>query len=356
MAAAWWSEAPGLFERAFRHPQGRARTTRYRFGLGVLELDCDDAGLNRRFGELYPEGEMSADEAAPGPRVRCAVRSIDDPAVVAIRFDDPEALDPIHFCSTLFPDRNYVAGPAGPDGWCTLSIKDEPDRPLIAMKGHGAMADRCRAWQPLVANLGLNRLLRLQRDVLFFHAGTACVAGQGLMLIGPKGSGKTTLSLTLAARGHGFLGDEVAAVRVGDGRLLPFRRAAAIREGVRARALDRRLASGEFPSETFPDGSLRTLASVAELFPAAPVADACLSRVFFLSGFRERPRAAAFEFGREHVPLLTPLGSTLWGQPGGLRLLQLSRLLAGVRCYHLEPGLPDETADLLESLCKEPLH
>jgi hypothetical protein len=356
MSAGWWSDVPGLFESAFRNPQGRARTTRYRFGLGILELDCDDAGLNRRFGELYPEGEIAAAAADAGPKVRCSVRSLDEPALAAIRFDDPEELDPIRFCSTLFPDRNYVPGPAGPDGWRTLALRDEPARPLIAMKEHGAVADRARTWQPLVANLGLNRLLRLQRDVLFFHAGTACIGGQGLMLVGPKASGKTTLSLTLAARGHAFLGDEVAAVHVGDGRLLPFRRAAAIREGVRAQALERRLASGDFPSETFPDGSLRTLASVAELFPAAPSAGARLEHVFFLSGFRERPRALPFEFGREHVPLLTPLGSTLWGQPGGLRMLQLSRLLAGARCYHLEPGLPDATADLLESLCKEPLH
>jgi hypothetical protein len=356
MAAAWWSEAPGLFETAFRNPQGRARTTRYRFGLGVLELDCDDAGLNRRFGELYPEGEIADGVPSTGPQVRCEVRSLVDPAVAAIRFADPEALDPIRFCATLFPNRNYIPGPDGPDGWRTLSMRDDPERPLIAMKEEGAMADRGRSWQPLVANLGLNRLLRLQRDVLFFHAGSASIGGNGLLLVGPKGSGKTTLSITLAARGHGFLGDEVGAVHVGDGRLLPFRRAAAIREGIRARALDRRLASQRFPSETFPDGSLRTLASVAELFPHAPVTEARLSRVFFLRGFAPHPRAEPFEFGREHVPLLTPLGSTLWGQASGLRLLQLARLLAAARCYHLEAGLPDETADLLESLCKEPLH
>jgi hypothetical protein len=192
--------------------------------------------------------------------------------------------------------------------------------------------------------------------VLFFHAGSACIGREGLLLMGPKGAGKTTLTLTLAARGHGFLGDEVGAVHVRDGRLLPFRRAAAIRTGLRARALDARLAERRFPSETFPDGSLRTLASVAELFPQAPVTEAPLSRVFFLRGFAAHARAEPFEFGREHLALLTPLGSTLWGQPGGLRLLQLSRLLAGTRCYHLEAGLPDETADLLESLCKEPLH
>ena len=173
------------------------------------------------------------------------------------------------------------------------------------------------------------------------------------MLAGPKGSGKTTTSLTLASRGHAYLGDEVAAVRLADLTMLPFRRAASIRAGVRAERVTRRLGDRGYPSEVFPDGSARMLANVADLFPDARAEAAPLRAVFFLRGFGARPEARTFEFGREHFSLLTPLASSLWKVGIGQRMLQLSRLLAGVRCYYLLPGGPDETADLLESLAKE---
>ena len=353
MAAGWWNEVPELLEGAFQHRKGRTRTSTYRFGLGFFELDCDDEGLNRRFGDLYPEGAVGGPPGDAGPRVRCEVRSLDQPPVAAIRFQDPEALDPIEFCRTLFPDRNYVAGPEGHGGWRTIALGDRPADPLIAMKDGEAMADRRLGWQPLVANIGLNRLLRLQRGVLFFHAASACIGTEGVLLIGPKRAGKTTLALTLASRGNGFLGDEIAAIKVDDMTLLPFRRAAAIRDGIRGERVGEKLASGPYRTEVFPDGGERVIASVADLFPEAAAPRAPLKRVFFLGGFSPRPQARPFVFGREHFGLLTPLGSSLWGVPSGLRMLQASQVMSGVRCYHLEPGMPDETAALLESLCQE---
>jgi hypothetical protein len=323
-----------------------------------LELDSDDGPLNQRFSEIYPEGVLDGSACASSARrVRCRVRSLDDPAVAAIDFEDPEALDSMEFCRALFPDRNYVPGPEGPAGWRTISFSHKPAEPLIAMSGTHAMADRRQVWQPLVANLAVNRVLRLQREVLFFHAASARVGARGMMFVGPKGSGKTTTSLTLASRGHGFLGDEVAAVCPADLALLPFRRAASIRKhGLRAERLERRLEQGEYPIESFPDGSARILASVGDLFPGAPAEPARLSDVFFLRGFAPEPRVEPFAFGMEHFPLLTPLASSLWGVPAGMRMLQLSRLLKQVRCYHLDAGSPDRTAELLENIAKESLN
>lgn len=354
MTAAWWDRAPDLFESAFQETRGRTGSRRYRFGLGRFELDSDDAALNRRFSELYPEGERSRAGPEEGPRVRCAIRSLEDPSVAAIRFEDPEELDAVDFCRTLFADRNYVPGPESPGGWKTLGLAGQA--PLIAMKGSQAIADRGQAWQPLVANLAVNRVLRLQRDLMFFHAAATSYRDRGAIFLGGKGAGKTTTALALAARGHGFLGDEVAAIRIRDGRMFPFRRAASIRQGARAERVTKRLEACAFPTETFPDGTPRVLANVADLLPDAPGEESTLACAFFLGSFAGHPRARRFDFGLEHFALLTPLSSSMWQVPTGLRMLQLSRLFGGVRCYHLDAGPPDETARFVETLLEELPH
>ena len=64
----------------------------------------------------------------------------------------------------------------------------------------------------------------------------------------------------------------------------------------------------------------------------------------------ERPAAEPFEFGLEHFKMLSPLACSMWGVPVGARIMDLSRLLRGVRCYVLDPGQPEETADLVEQI------
>jgi hypothetical protein len=353
MAAGWWHCAPDLLERALEGSSGRIDASQYRFAYGRLELDSDDEPLNLRFRQIYPEGHVDAEGGRNGPlRVRCTVRSIDEPDVAAIAFEDPEDLDAVEFCRTLFPDRNYIPGPPAAPGWQTISLADRPLDPLLAMKGRFALVDRRQVWQPFIANLAVNRVLRLQRNMLFFHAASVRVGDRGIMLVGGKGSGKTTTSLTLASRGHGFLGDEVAAVRTDTREMLPFRRAASIRAGIRTSRVTQRLADGGYPAETFPDGSARVLANVADLFPDATASPARLESVFFLRRFAPRPAVEQFAFGLENFQLLTPLACSMWGVPTGLRMLQISRMLSEVNCYHLDPGSPDETAELLELLAR----
>ena len=40
----------------------------------------------------------------------------------------------------------------------------------------------------------------------------------------------------------------------------------------------------------------------------------------------------------------------MWGIPVGARMMDLSRLLRGVRCYLLDPGQPEDTADLVDQI------
>lgn len=276
------------------------------------------------------------------------MRSLEERQVALVAFDDDEPLDSVRFCTTMFSDRGYVPGPACADGWESLAASETPDEPFGALHGDLTFVDLAKPWQSFVANYAVNRVLRRQRDVLFFHASSLAVAGCGVMLVGSKGRGKTTTAMTLASRGNGFCGDEIAAVCTRTGSLLPFRRAVSIKPGPLSRQVGDRLQTVATCEEQFPDGSVRTLVPMGSLFPRSQCAPVPLRCVFFLEKFAALPLIRRFAFGREHYRLLTPLASTMWDVPAAVRMMQIARLLENVACFSLSPGQPDETAELIE--------
>jgi hypothetical protein len=304
----------------------------------------------RRFQEIYPEGADNGRASEAPLDVKCVVRAYDETSLAAVIFDDPEPLDSFAFCQSLFPDRGYVEGPVGADGWRTISSRQTPDEPLLALSGNFALVDRRQIWQPFIANYAINRVLRLQRDMLFFHAASIGIDGCGAMIVGPKASGKTTTALALAARGHDFLGDEMAAVHRMTKVMLPFRRAVSIRPGPRARQVEAHLSQFCYPSEKFPDGGERVLVNVSSMFPQAGASQAIMSYVLFLRRFAERAAAEPFDFRLEHFQMLSPLACSMWGMPAGARIIDMTRLLRGVRCFVLDLGRPEDTADLVERI------
>jgi hypothetical protein len=313
-------------------------------------LICAEPSLSNRFNEIYPEGAEPASAGDSLFQVTCRVGPIEGTTLAAVIFEDSAPLDSFAFCRTLFPDRGYIEGPSGPDGWRTLAMATDPTRPLIALRGLQAIVDREQMWQPFVANYAINRVLRLQRQLLFFHAGSIGINGRGLMITGPKNSGKTTTSMTLASRRHSFLGDEMAAVDTKSGAMFPFRRAASIRAGIRSSRVDAQMSRHTLRSERFPDGGERILANVGELFPDAETAPATLSSIFFLSGFSAKPSVVPFAFGVEHFHMLSPLACSMWGVAAAARMMDIARLAKRTKCYYLELGEPDPTADLIEQI------
>ena len=73
-------------------------------------------------------------------------------------------------------------------------------------------------------------LTQVQSHVLF-HAGAVATRGQGILLVGDSGHGKTTLVLALLRRGFRFLSDDVGAIERATGRLTPFPRSLLLRPG-----------------------------------------------------------------------------------------------------------------------------
>jgi hypothetical protein len=350
MQGGWWLKADEVVAQCAGRREAGVPARRYRFAEGQLLLDCDDEPLARRFDDLYADASNLGAAAREVPvQVECIVRA-HDPTLAAVFFRDPQPLDGFAFCRHLFPNRGFVEGPAGPGGWRTISLRQSPGDPQIALCADLAVVDRRQAWQPFIGNYAINRVLRLQREVLFFHAASIGIAGRGVLIVGPRGSGKTTSALALAARGHDFFGDELAAVRCTSKALLPFRRAVSIRAGPRAQRVEDCLARIKCALERFPDGAERTLVDIGRLFPKAGVSPTTLCCVLFLRQFAKQPVAQRFTFGLEHFPMLTPLACSMWGVAAGVRIMDVSRLLRQVECYWLDVGDPDETADLVERI------
>ena len=202
----------------------------YLFGDGLLGVRSEDAPFQDRFRTIFAECAVSDGPTGTLPRVVCSVEHARDAALTLVHFDDPQPLDAARFATSVFADRAYrVEAESG--GWTIVGRPDGDDGASIAFRHDAAVAQRDGPWQPLLGNLALNRVLRLQPDVLFLHAAAAVVGGKGLLLAGPKKSGKTTLSTALAARGHGFLGDELSAIRMSTREMLPFRRAMSLSRG-----------------------------------------------------------------------------------------------------------------------------
>lgn len=325
----------------------------YLFGEGVLGVCSEDTAFRDRFRTLF--AECSVEDGALGffPRVVCTVQHATPAELALVHFDDPEPLDAAQFATTLFSDRAYrIAAEA--DGWSVVESESTGESSSVAFREEVAVAPIDSNWRPLIGNLALNRVLRLQKDVLVLHASAAVVHDRGVLFTGPKESGKTTLSTSLAARGHGFLGDELGAVRVGTKELLPFRRAISLREGPRSAGVETALGRETDPIlEEFPDGTPRRRAQPRTLFPDAPADPATLEAVFVLRSFAPRPHAERFVPAMSDAGLLAPFGSTMWGVPGALRAMRIGALMSSCACYHLDAGEPDETADLIEQIMED---
>jgi len=207
-------------------------------------------------------------------------------------------------------------------------------------------------WRTAVALFVFNRLLRLRRDAIFFHASSVAIGDKGVLFVGPTGHGKSTTALALAARGHALLGDDTACYLPATGMLLPCRRSVGIRPGPRARAVERAItaAGGDLAAER--DQALRVdIDALMDVPPARPVP---LSAVVFLAGFLPEPRLLDVRPTRREVGQLQPVVGSLVNAPPARRVFEMARLLSRVAVYRLHPGDPDETAALLEGALGRP--
>lgn len=350
--SAWWQHPSTLVER-FRGFDGEAGSCDwYRIVDAFLGIESEDFRLRNRFKELY--GEFLRDRPQASERVRslhCRVQVRDDAPAHLVTFTAPEEVRIVDFILDLYHDRGYVEMHEANSDWRSLGVAGTA-RPLLTAKGAHVFVDASQTWQPLVATCAMNWVMRMQRDLLFFHAAAVGIDGAGVLITGGKGAGKSTLSMALAVEGHDFLGDEIAAVRSRTLELSPFRRAVSIRPGPQARRVEQSLRNGSHSTEQFPDGTTRTRAEAGKLFPR-PVADSLPLRcVFFLRDFEKNPRAEAFLPRAQDLSLLAPLPCTFWSVSPSRPMMAIAKLLSSVNCYYLHPGSPEATARLVEEIVR----
>jgi len=330
-----------------------APTDWYRLGDGYLGIRSEHAGFRKRFEALFGGCLEVPPAGTSAPLVRCDVLTPVPGGVSLIRFDDPEPLDAVDFAVRLFADRGCREAISASSRRRGFALGSEGSEIVVACADGYLIADNSQPWEWLIGNIAVHRVLRLQTRIAALHAGSIAIQNRGVLLVGPKGSGKTTLSMTLASRGYGFLGDEMAVLRLDSFELVPVRRSVSVRPGPRSPRVDALLQTAKLSVEQFPDGSQRVRAKIDDLFPGNIAAPVRLASIVFLRGVRRTPRLERVPATRQHLRHLTPLPSTLWNMPPGERAIRLLGILPKARCFWLDAGDPEETADRVEEAVQE---
>lgn len=327
-------------------PSATRRQARFELANILLDVDSDDPGLIDELASVMGRPREATDVPVHA-RFQAGVRARGGPG----RFGHlklgpagPEVESAAELMVGLgfedFPFERVEGAPA----WTSLAFRGERD-PMFALRGEHCLFALVAGWRKAVALLLLQRLMRLRRDAIFFHAASVAVDGAGAMLVGPKGAGKSTLALALATRGHGFLGDEHACYLPATGELLPFRRPVGVKPGPRARtaqaALDR---AGRDPER---EGMMRV--PTEELLEAPLPGPVPLRAVVFLRGMGDAVSLERVEPGRDELAALQPVGSSFANAATTARVFQLVRMLGRARVYRMRAGSPDDTAAALEA-------
>lgn len=349
MDLASWSEAERPLQDQFP-----ARI--FRFGRRIAAVSANDSGFSERFVGFFQDClEPGASEASSRDAVRLRISCSDHDDAVHVEMSEHDYdLDP-SVIETLLPDTRLVAAEVPPrPGWRVFACARDPAQPILAFRRGRMVISKRMRWQMLAAHYFLHHVMRLQQDLIFLHGASVAIGERGVFLGGPKGAGKSTVSLALAARGHGFLGDEVAAIDAATGTLLPFRRAVSVRDGPQAHRVKRHVDRIRPARETLPDGTTRIRMRVSEMFPRAAPRQIPLSAAFLLSGFSDKPNAEPFDFSRKDVVLLGALSATIAARTASSTLLSLVKLFSAVRCYRVAVGgTPDDMADLVERITED---
>jgi hypothetical protein len=320
----------------------------FRFGALVARVRSDEPGFLHRFTSNFLDCVVGADAAAAGcPEL--TVEASDTSAPVAARASGVGGSPDAEILPLLFPELGLRRNP-GAAGPILFLAERSGARSAVQIDGDALVINRALPWQVLLGHYFVHQVMRRQSELVFLHAASVSIGGRGVLLCGEKGAGKSTLSLALAARGHGFLGDEVAVLDPVQRLLLPFRRRASLRLGPQGQGVAQWLARHPAERETLADGSVRDRVQVSAMFGASPPQPVPLAAAFFLGPRAAQPARRSIDFEWRDLPHVAPLAATMSSRPAGERALCFLKLFRSIPCHGLQPGgTPDATAELIEA-------
>ena len=330
----------------------------FRFGDAAVELVSDDAQLLAEMEAFY--GDCAGAEPGDATTIlRCTATVLRGSGLLSLRFDGGEFHSPLDIAlgQYRFLKRQpfiEVAGPA--KGWRVLVHAAAPNQLLIASDGRHALINRDGAPPEFVLDCIVGVAQSAQSGVMFLHAASVGIDGCGALILGASQAGKSTNALALALRGHAFLGDDVAAVRQASRTLLPFPKSAGLRAGPLADLLAERIQACPHVRAPGRNGVLRTVVRASALLPGSKSGPLPLRYAFLMDRATEGGRITAFKPGHGDLTRLRGMvimdTAPTWGLSPGRDLLQLLgvlNLLAGLRCFLVDRGSTQETAQMMEN-------
>jgi|RhiMethySRZTD1v2_1073278.scaffolds.fasta_scaffold62749_2 hypothetical protein len=334
----------------------------FRLGDAVLEVDSTYRPLLDDLRSAYADCALADGHSSPLPRVHCSARAVEGRSLVALRFETTCNLP--HLCeialSLTSPRQelqHFAVRELDRPDWRLIANALDVNAPLLASDAGTAVVDVRIEPPELLLNFVVGVVQLAQQSVIFIHAGGISIDGRGTLLVGRSGQGKSTTTVALASRGHPLLGDETVGLRADSRELVAFRRTLKLRPGPGAQAVLERLKAVPHATRVDAQGLLCAWVGGDALFPGTiPAQSAPLKDVFFLREFRERAAVEPFLPTLEHVEELKALTMSLsaivsWPRSAAHRLMRFARvleLLARCRCYFIDLGTPDETAELIE--------
>lgn len=312
-----------------------------------ITVECDDRGFFPEFFTFFGGPAPIPGRIAVPADIHLEVRAHLHPEFGWFRVSGSNSLpnDAHEFSFVVEEDQGtFERLPVDEAGWKCVAFRGS-SIPAFAFHDRDCLFALGPRWQGRLVRYLFWRLLRMRSDAIFFHASALGINGEGALFVGPKGSGKSTTSLALAARGHNFLADDVAGYVPERDELIPFRRPVGIKPGPRADAVGRGLSPG-IAAQIERDGYGRV--DIDTLFSVRPPRPFPLRRVVFLRGFAEHPLLERITPQREDIVALQPLMSSFLDASHSRRVFELARLLSRAKVYQLHPGDPDATAEYLE--------
>ncbi len=144
--------------------------------------------------------------------------------------------DAVALVDFLFPDVfPNIGGEPAPPPHVSFRVSCESDRWDLSRKGTSLYAGRSPGvLAERLLGEAIHDLVDRSRSGLILHAAAVCSHGGGMVLPGPTGIGKTTLTVRLLGMGFGYLTDELVHLPGRSDELRPFSRPLVVKQYARA--------------------------------------------------------------------------------------------------------------------------